>query len=99
MCKVTSVVSDSVRPYGPQPARLLCPWDAPGQEYWSGLPGPLPGDLPNPEIKPHSPALQAASLPAELSVRKVLQGGRSQAIYKFATKGTGSLNNKDQVSS
>ena len=27
------------------------------QEYWSGLPCPLPGDLPNPEIKPTSPAL------------------------------------------
>ena len=27
------------------------------QEYWSGLPFPFPGDLPNPEIKPVSPAL------------------------------------------
>ena len=27
------------------------------QEYWSGLPFPPPGDLPNPEIKPMSPAL------------------------------------------
>ena len=25
------------------------------QEYWSGLPFPLPGDLPDPEIKPGSP--------------------------------------------
>ena len=25
------------------------------QEYWSGLPCPPPGDLPNPEIKPRSP--------------------------------------------
>ena len=31
------------------------------QEYWSGLPCPRPGDLPNPEIKPRSPALQADS--------------------------------------
>ena len=29
------------------------------QEYWSGLPFPSPGDLPDPEIKPGSPALQA----------------------------------------
>ena len=29
------------------------------QEYWSGLPFPSPGDLPNPEIKPMSPTLQA----------------------------------------
>ena len=35
------------------------------QEYWSGLPGPLPGDLPNPGIQPRSPALQADSLPSE----------------------------------
>jgi len=27
------------------------------QEYWSGLPFPTPEDLPNPEIKPASPAL------------------------------------------
>ena len=33
------------------------------QEYWSGLPFLTPGDLPNPGIKPTSPALQADSLP------------------------------------
>ena len=36
-------------------------------KYWSGLPSPFPGDLPNPGIKPTSPALQADSLPSELS--------------------------------
>ena len=35
------------------------------QEYWSGLPFPFPGDLPDPGIKPRSPALQAGSLPSE----------------------------------
>ena len=35
------------------------------QEYWSGLPFPSPGDLPNPGIEPRSPALQANSLVAE----------------------------------
>ena len=35
------------------------------QEYWSGLPFPSPGDLPDPGIKPRSPALQADSLPSE----------------------------------
>ena len=35
------------------------------QEYWSGLPGPPPGDLPNPGIKPRSSALQVDSLPSE----------------------------------
>ena len=33
------------------------------QEYWSGLPFPSPGDLPDPGIKPGSPALQAESVP------------------------------------
>ena len=33
------------------------------QEYWGGLPFPSPGDLPDPGIKPWSPALQADSLP------------------------------------
>ena len=37
----------------------------PRQENWSGLPFPSPGDLPNPGIKPGSPALQADSLPSE----------------------------------
>ena len=35
----------------------------PRQKYWSGLPFPSAGDLPNPGIKPTSPALQADSLP------------------------------------
>ena len=35
------------------------------QEYWSGLPFPSPGDLPDPGIKPWSPALQADALPSE----------------------------------
>ena len=35
------------------------------QEYWSGLPFPSPGDLPNPGIKPASATLQADSLPSE----------------------------------
>ena len=35
------------------------------QEYWSRLPFPSPGDLPDPGIEPGSPALQADSLPSE----------------------------------
>ena len=35
------------------------------QEYCSGLPFPVPGDLPNPGIEPGSPALQADALPSE----------------------------------
>ena len=56
---------------------LVTPWSTahqaplsmgfPREEYWSGLPFPFPGDLPDPGIKPGSPALQADSLPAEPS--------------------------------
>ena len=35
------------------------------QEYWSGLPFPSPGDLPDPGIEPGSPTLQADTLPSE----------------------------------
>ena len=35
------------------------------QEYWSGLPFPSPGDLPNPGIEPRSPAWYADALPSE----------------------------------
>ena len=51
------------------------------QGYWSGLPFPSPGDLPNPGIKPGSPALQAESLPTEL------QGlGKNKFIKQRMTK-------------
>ena len=33
--------------------------------YWSGVPFPSPGDLPNPGIKPRSPAFQADALTSE----------------------------------
>ena len=35
------------------------------QEYWSGLPFPSPGDVPDPEIKPGSSALQADTSSSE----------------------------------
>ena len=38
----------------------------PRQEYWSGLPFPSPGDLPDEGIEPGSPVLQADSLLTEL---------------------------------
>ena len=44
------------------------------QEYWSGLPFPFPGDLPDLGIEPRSPALQADSLPSE-------SPGKSYGLY------------------
>ena len=46
------------------------------QEYWSGLPFPSPGDLPDPGFEPGSPGLQADSLPFEL------QGSKSSGKSK-----------------
>ena len=43
----------------------LLSMEFPRQEYWSGLPVPSPGDLPDPEIEPESPALQADYLQSE----------------------------------
>ena len=46
------------------------------QDYWSGLPFPSPGDLPDPGIEPRSPALQANALPSEPPGKPVVvQGG------------------------
>ena len=58
------------------PVRLFAtPWTAarqaplskglPRQEYWSGLPFPSPGDLPDPGIEPASPALAGRFLTTE----------------------------------
>ena len=58
---------------------LVTPWNVACQallsiefsrrEYWSGLPFPSPGDLPDLGIEPRSPALQTDSLPTELQGR------------------------------
>ena len=58
--RACSVTSNSLEPHGLWPSRLLCPWDFPRQEYWSGLIFPLPGNLSDPGtegISPESPAL------------------------------------------
>ena len=46
------------------------------QEHWSGLPFPSPGDIPDPGIKPVSPALQADCLPSEPLGKPRKGGGR-----------------------
>ena len=50
------------------------------QEYWSGLPFPSPGDLPNPGIEPGSPAWQADALPSEPP------GKSSTLLSSFSTR-------------
>ena len=66
-------MSDSLQSHG-----LYVAYQAPPSmefsrhEYWSGLPFPSPEDLPNPGIKPRSPALQADTLPSELPGKALL---------------------------
>ena len=55
------VVSNSVTPWTVAPQAPLSMGFS-RQEYWSGLPLPPSGDLPEPEKEPMSPALQADSL-------------------------------------
>ena len=54
--------------YDPKDCNLpgFCPLDSPGQNTGAHCHFLLQGNLPNPEIKPRSPALQADSLPTEL---------------------------------
>ena len=50
---VCSAVSDSLRPHGACQAPISLGFFR--QEYWSGLPFPSAGDLPNPGLEPMSP--------------------------------------------
>ena len=77
-----SVVSDSLRPRGLQPARLLCPWGFCRQEYWNGLPCSLPEDFPNPGIEPRSLKLQADSLPSQPSAKPKNTGVGSLSLLQ-----------------
>ena len=52
-------------------------------EYWSGYPFPSPGDLPNLEIEPRTPALQADSLPAEPQGRPKTTGVGSLSLLQW----------------
>ena len=81
------VVSDSLRLHGREPTRLLCPWEFSGQEHWSGLPCPSPGDLPDPGIEPMSPALQADSLSSEPSGKPCTKKQSFFKIGRWVEKG------------
>ena len=85
-----SVVSDSLRPHGLQPSRLLCPWGFSRPEYWSGLPCPPPGDLPKSGIEPRSPTLQADSLLSEAPGKPKNTGIGSLSLLQgiFPTQGS-----------
>ena len=55
----------------------------PRQKHWSGLPFPSPGDLPDPGIKPGSPALQADSLVSEPPGKPYFSLTSIQTVYEI----------------
>ena len=65
LCLVVQLCPTLCDPMDCSPPDSSVHWGFSRQEYWSGLPCPPQGDLPNPGIKPNSPALQADSVPSE----------------------------------
>ena len=63
VCKVASVVSDSLQPYGLQPAKLLCPWDSSEKNTGVGCHALLQGVFPTQESNPSLLHLLMGSLP------------------------------------
>ena len=53
------------------------------QDYWSRLPFPYAGDIPDPGIESWSPSLQADSLPSELPEKP----GKGQVPITYVRKG------------
>ena len=69
------------------------------QEYWSGLPFPSPGDLPDPGIEPMSPALQADALPSEPPGKPkyiLSTQNKTSRKLKYETIITGNWEGKDE---
>ena len=67
VCVSHSVVSDSLWPHGPHGAhKAPLSMGFSRQEYWSGMPFPSPGNLPDSGIELKSPILQMNSLLSEL---------------------------------
>ena len=66
------------------------------REYWSGLPFPSPGDLPNPGIEPRCPTLQADALPSEPS-GKLADGDYSHEIKGRLLLGRKAMTNLDSI--
>ena len=66
MCLVTHSCMTLCKPWTVV-CLAICPWRFSRPEYWSRLPCPSPGDLPNPGMELKSPSLQVDSLPSEPS--------------------------------
>ena len=81
-------MSDSLRPHGLQPARLLCPWDSPGKNAGVGCPAVLQGILPTPGSNPHlltSPALVSRFLTTSATWEALLLLRMQQKWQRFSS--------------
>ena len=67
-------MSDSLPPCGLEAYKAPLSTGFPRQEYWSGLPLPPPGDLPDPGIEPMSPALAGRFFTTEPGLQLELMG-------------------------
>ena len=88
-----SVVSNSLQPHEQAPLSM----GFSRQEYWSGLPFPSTGDLPDPGIEPRYPVLQADSLLSEppgtrsqIETTECLQGGVGNPTWNDSIRDQGS---------
>ena len=77
-----SVMSDAATPWTVAHQASLSV-GFPRQEYWSGLPVPSPGDLPDSGIKPGSPALAGGYFTAELPGKPQVIGQVNANVAKF----------------
>ena len=85
-----SVVSNSLRPHGLQPARLLCPWNSPGKSTgWAAVPSSRGSSQPMQVASPATPALPAGSL----SLSHPGSRKRAQQIYILNYNGVNSITN------
>ena len=67
------------------------------QEYWSGLPFPTPDDLPDPGIKPGSPALQAGAFTVWATWEAGIGGKEEQTQKQTYTKGQTELHKRAEM--
>ena len=67
------------------------------QEYWSGLPFPSPGDLPNPGIEPGSSALEADALTSEPPGKPPFRYDLNQIPYDYIVEMTNIFKGLDLI--
>ena len=79
-------MSDSLQPHGPQPARLLCPWNSPGKNAGVGCHALLQGIFPIQGLNPS--LLHCRQILNHLSYQERTSFYRSRAIFIFQSPGT-----------